>query len=180
LTRGGVYFYALAANYTTGVGSLSPEVFRQVPYAQANLAREMEPNNTTSSATPINIGGGTIRGQMSSGPTTCSSLGDTDYYAFTSNGGVVNFTINVDTTTVGYGSNWIVAKIIAKDGSTIMSSVEINDDTKAPAVVLKANTLPELYYLVITPYFIMSGCPNNFQWRTTFFRDYIITPDYSY
>ena len=155
LLRGNVYFYAIAANYTTGEGQLSSVVFKLVPYSTSNPTREIEPNDTIASATPITIGGGQVKGQG-------SSYSDKDIYAFNSNGGIVLFTLSNNKPTRAIGMTRF--NIIASDG-TIVSALEYMTSEVFP-VILEANTIPGKYYILFSA---MS---------TT--DDYIFNLDYAY
>jgi hypothetical protein len=177
LTRGTVYFYAVSANYISGEGPLSPEVFIQVPYAQTNPIREMEPNNTTVNATPIFIGGGAFRGQLSSGFSSCSDLGDFDYYRFESMGGLVKFSITTDLS--NSTSGLIKATIGSQDGVTVLSSITVNSTTGNTPQLLVANTLPGVYYIMFSSKYTCDSSGGG-SYNYSFMNDYIVTPSYTY
>jgi hypothetical protein len=175
LTRGNVYFYAIAAHYGTGDGPLSPEVFKQAPYVAPNPTREFEPNNTPATATQITIGGGQFRGQLSTRAISFTNMGDFDYYSFTSNGGVVQFSITFDT--AKYQGGLIRANVLAQDGSTILAGIKIYDSSSDfTPTMLTINTLPGLYYLEFLTN--TSYPPDTFISDSIFYKDYIVQSSY--
>jgi hypothetical protein len=178
LTRGTVYFYAVSAIYPTGEGALSPEVFKQVPFTQANPIREFEPNNTQATANVISIGGGSFRGQLSSGATSCNNIGDYDYYRFQSNGGVVKFSILPSSRLMTAGI--IKASILSEDGVTVIASTNVSNSS-LQTFVLSGSTITDVYLFVISPSYDSTSCPTYLSTLYSIFTDdYIITPEYSY
>jgi hypothetical protein len=174
LIRGSVYYYAITANVGISEGKLSPEVFIQVPYAQANLTRELEPNSTTDTANQIVIGGGSFKGQLSRGFISSTNTGDFDYYAFDSIGGVVQFYISTD------GSSGLnLFSIIGLDGVTVLASIPVTSFTNSKPQTLSVNTTSGRYYILVSPKFSCTtggGCNYN----EIFQGDYSVTPSYSY
>jgi hypothetical protein len=119
--------------------------------------RESEPNDSTATASAINIGGLDMRGQL-------SSVADIDNFKFTSNGGVVSFTLTPAVKAVA-GSNE-VARIVAQDG-TIVTSLILSES--ADPITLSGATLAGVNYYVR----IVSDIEGHF-----FTQDYIISSAY--
>lgn len=97
----------------------------------ADMTREAEPNNTSGTATPIIIGSGEVRGQLYSSQ-------DKDYYTFTGSGGLVTLTIKPDPAVTGEAGS-ITATFLAGDGTTVLSSNNLNSSTTS--MTLTVNTI---------------------------------------
>jgi hypothetical protein len=151
-------FYPLSADLPVGSYYLKFERnpsslgFRKdyvVSSSYISMTREKEPNNVFTSATPMT---GSIRGQL-------SSDADVDYYKFTSTGGEILFILKSDDTVPAISDTDIKASILASDGSTILSSINIS------GVYLRANLLAGAYYLVF----------EKTEDNPSFSKDYIVT-----
>ncbi len=143
-------FYPLSANLPVGSYYLK---FEKNPNSQgfrkdyvvsssynSTMNREVEPNNGLISATPMTIDSGSIRGQLSSDT-------DVDYYSFTSTGGAISFSLSSDyTVPAQYSNTYVKASILASDGATVLSSINISEST-TQIYPLSANLVAGTYYL---------------------------------
>ena len=133
-----------------------------IVYSSYNFTqiREVEPNNTLSTATPITLGGGTIRGQL-------SNSADIDYYKFTATGGTVSFSILPDASAAGsISSGNMKASIIDFDG-VIYTSIDNISGTGTIATPLISNLKAGSYYLKLE----LGNAGNS----KAFNNDYILT-----
>ena len=111
--------------------------------------RELEPNNTTATATAITLNGGDFRGQLSSST-------DKDYFNFTAPTGVIQFTIK--SATGGSQYDDAKASLVDQSGNVLSSIVVTNADTTGK--ILNASLQAGNYYLLVeanTVYSVFDG-----------------------
>jgi hypothetical protein len=134
-----------------------------------NAPREIEPNETPGSATPIKLNDGSIRGQI-------KGVDDFDYYRFDSPGGLVRFLIGIDSDcSAGEAPSGLTAGIYDSNG-VLQTFRLLTGCTSGAMTILDANTLPGTYYLLIAVAFhpaVPPAQPTPFNWTND---DYVITP----
>lgn len=153
-TAPGDYYLIITVTSKAGVNAFNKDYIITSTYTA--MTREAETNNTSSTATPITIGSGEVRGQL-------YSDADVDYYTFTGAGGVVTFTIKPDPAVTG-ATGSLTATILAGDGATILSANNL--DVATTSLSLSVNTIVgNTYYLKLDK----TGAINVFK------QDYILT-----
>ncbi|MFZ4856006.1 MAG: hypothetical protein ACOYL3_06370 [Desulfuromonadaceae bacterium] len=171
LVIGNTYYYVVSANFSTyDEGPVSTEVSAK----NNNFVREVEPNNETTTATSITIGGDALRGQLSSDT-------EADYYSFTSVAGVVTFSIKPDESVNSVsGSGHIKATVLGSDGINILSSTDEIDGSDSSYAENCSGFSPQTYSLSANlaagKYYLKMETPSGF---TSFRKDYVISSGYN-